>query len=135
MRPKRKIARGQIGTGQGNQHHTQGQLNHASLGTDDAGEARICSLRAVLDAAAVDGDLVTYKQRLAEYQMALSARSPEQASRLDAQHLAAVERAVALSDHGQRLTPTTWLTTGGSRTVAWCSSLPGADQADARRAA
>lgn len=49
-------------------------------------------LRAALAVAAAVVDVATYQLHQAEYIKALSARSPEQICRLNAQHLAAVDR-------------------------------------------
>lgn len=108
-------------------------LNGASLGA--ANETRISQLRAAVDAAAAAGDLATYKQHQADHLKALSARSPEQVHRLDAQHLGAVERAAELGDHGPRDLPAARLEKDASRAVAWRTSRPVADEVYVRRAA
>lgn len=135
MRPKEN-ALSQGGTGQGIHQQTQPECrDDALLGTQDAIEARIRELRAAMDAAAAAGDVATYKQHQAEYTKALSARSPEQIHLLNEQHLAAVERAAALGDHGLCYVPAAWLESDTGRAVAWRTSRPVADKADARRAA
>jgi len=64
----------------------------------------------------------------------MNARSPEQIQRLNQQHLAAVERAAALGDHGLRHVPAAWLETETGRAVAWRTSRPVADEVDRRAA-
>lgn len=109
--------------------------HNTSRGTTNAIEQRIAEIRVAMDAAAAAGDLATYKQHQAEYTRALSARSPEQIHRLDEQHLAAVERAAALGDHGLRYVPAAWLESDTGRAVAWRTSRPVAGEAESRRSA
>jgi len=134
VRHPKENALSQVGTGQGIHQQTPEFRNDASLGTEEANETRISHLRAAMDAAAAAGDVATYKRHQAEYIQALSARSPEQIHRLNEQHLAAVERAVALGDHGLRYVPAVWLETDTGRAVAWRTSRPVADEVDRRAA-
>ncbi len=113
----------------------QGSSDSASLGTEEANETRISHLRAAMDAAAAAGDVATYKQHQAEYIQALSARSPEQIHRLNEQHLAAVERAVALGDEGLRYVPAAWLESATGQAVAWRTSRPLSGEMASRGAA
>lgn len=136
VRHSKENALSQGGTGQGiHQQTQQGCSNDALLGTEEANEACIRGLRTAMDAAAAAGDVATYKQHQGEYIQALSARSPEQIQRLNEQHLAAVERAAALGDHGLRYVPAAWLETDTGRAVAWRTSRPLAGEADERRSA
>ncbi len=133
MRPSKKNARGQGGTGQGIQEQSQrGDAEFGLLGTsaaDDALEVQIKAHGAAMDAAALVQDLATYRRHLTAYVDACAERSPEQIRRLNEKHLAAVELAVALSDHGLRLVP------AAGRAVKWHSSRPVDAAAGARRAA
>ncbi len=133
--PKAKPLAGAIRAEGFHQSTQQGSSDSASLGTEEANEAIIRELRTAMDAAAAAGDVATYKQHQAEYIQALSARSPEQIQRLNEQHLAAVERAAALGDHGLRYVPAAWLETESGRAVAWRTSRPLAGEADERRSA
>lgn len=133
--PKAKPLAGAIRAEGFHQSTEQGSSDSASLGTEEANEARIRELRAGMDAAAAAGDVATYKQHQTEYIQALSAGSPEQIHRLNKQHLAAVERMVALGDNGQRYVPASWLESDTGRAVAWRTSRPLTDEADARRSA
>lgn len=136
VRHSKENALSQGETGQGIHQQTQTRCsNDASLGTNEANEALIRELRAAMDVSAASGDVAAYKQHQAEYIQALRDRSPEQIQRLNEQHLAAVERAAALGDHGLRFVPAAWLETDTGRSVAWRTSRPVADKADARRAA
>jgi hypothetical protein len=125
VRTPKENACGQGGTGQGIHQKTQTEYgNDSSLGTKEASETRISQLRAAMSAAAAAGDLATYQQHQAEHLKALSDRSPEQVHRLDAQHLAVVERAAELGDQGLRYVSAAWLETDAGRAVAWRNSRP-----------
>jgi hypothetical protein len=130
LRHSKENALCQGGTGQGIQQTQPKCLNHASLAT----ETRIRELGALMDAAAKAGDLDAYKVHQAERAEALKSRSPEQAQRLNELHLAAVERAALLGDHGLRFVPVEWLETETGRAVAWSTSRPIVDEADWRAA-
>jgi len=99
--------------------HQTPPTHNTSRGTTNAIEQRIAEIRVAMDAAAAAGDLAIYKQHQAEYAKALSARSPEQIHRLNEQHLAAVERAVALGDYGFHFVPSAWLVPKAGRAAAW----------------
>lgn len=116
----------------------QGDAEFGLLGTtaaDDALEVQIKAHGAAMDAAALVQDLATYRQHLTAYVDACAARSPEQIHRLSEKHLAAVELAVALSDHGLRLVPAAWLESDAGCAVKWRSSRPVDAAGKARRAA
>jgi hypothetical protein len=125
MRPRKRLTQGDGTRSWANGSCENRRFDDASLVT--ANETRISQLRSALNATAAAGDLAAYQQHQAEYIKALSARSPEQVHRLNAQHLAAVEFAAALGDHGLRYVPAAWLETDTGRAVAWRTSRPGAD--------
>lgn len=111
------------------------QPDDSLLATEEANEARTSELRSAMDAAAAAGDVATYKQHQAEYTKALAARNPERIHQLNEQHLAALERAVALGVDGLRCVPAARLESATGRAVAWRTSRPVADEADRRATA
>lgn len=135
VRHPKENALSQGGTGQGIYQQTPEFRNDASLGTQEASETRINQLLAAMDAAASAGDLQAYKARLYEYTDALRARSPELTQSLNEQHLAAVERAVALGDQGLRYVPAAWLESATGQAVAWRTSRPLSGEMASRGAA
>ena len=137
MRPSKKNARGQGGTGQGIQEQSQrGDAECGLLGTDEANESRISELQVAMDAAIKAGDMATFKGLFAQWNFARAARSPEHLHRLDEKHRTAVELAVALGDHGLRLVPAAWLESETGRAMAWRTSRPvGAEAMRARKVA
>lgn len=79
--------------------------NDASLATQEANEARIKELSAAMNAAAVAGDLATFKTLNAEWEAARALRSHAVLDRLNAEKLAEFERIQTLSQHGYWLIP------------------------------
>ncbi len=106
VRHPKENALSQGGTGQGIHQQTQPECSDdASLGTEEASEARISELRTAMDAAARSADLATFKILKAEWEAARALRSPVVLDRLNAEHLANTERIRLLNEHGYWLVP------------------------------
>lgn len=106
MRHSKESALSQGRTGQGTHQQTQPECsNDASLGTQEANEARIKELSAAMNAAAAAGDLATFKTLNVEWEAARALRSHAVLDRLNAEKLAEFERIQTLNQHGYWLIP------------------------------